>query len=367
MGLGKTIQVLALLLRIKNFGEKKASLLVVPASLIANWKDEIAKFAPGLSFSVVHPSENSQYGNSSVPFEIKETDLVITTYGMLTRNPWMSEHEWKILIIDEAQAIKNPDTQQTKTVKKVQGKHKIALTGTPVENRLGDLWSIFDFINPGLLGGAKQFAKYAKGLIENGSSGFSSLRFLTRPYIMRRLKTDKNVIPDLPGKTEMIVYCGLTKKQALLYSAAVKELVEKLERVDGIARKGAVLSAIMKFKQICNHPSHFSGDGIWSRDDSGKMARLSELFRNPRLSMHGGTPVKERQKIVGHFQREDGPPFLILTVKVGGTGLNLTAASHVIHFDRWWNTTVKNQATDRAFRIGQKKTYLSTNSCAEER
>ncbi len=389
MGLGKTLQVLALLMRLKASARSAPSILVVPASLIGNWKNEIAKFAPALDFKILHPSEDKEFGRNDFMDMPSKPVLAITSYGMLSRTPWLSEIEWGIVIIDEAQAIKNPGTRQTKAVKMLRGSHRIALTGTPVENRLGDLWSIFDFINPGLLGNAKQFGEYAKKLSAQEGADYGPLRSLVRPYILRRLKTDKNVIADLPDKTEMQAFCQLTKAQAALYAKVVKELADKLDGADGIARKGAVLAAIIKFKQVCNHPSHLTGDGVWNSADSGKFARLAEIsesissrrekaliftqfkeiaepllhhlaavFRRPGLVLHGGTPVKERQKIVEQFQQEDGPPFLILTVKAGGTGLNLTAASHVVHFDRWWNPAVENQATDRAFRIGQKKNVL---------
>ncbi len=389
MGLGKTIQVLALILRMKASGRREPSMLVVPASLIGNWKNEIAKFAPSLQYRIIHPSEGALMDKADFMRGGTETILAITSYGMLPRTPWLSEIEWGLLIIDEAQAIKNPGTRQTRAVKQLRAPHRIALTGTPVENRLGDLWSIFDFINPGLLGGAKQFGEYAKKLSSQKVADYSPLRSLVRPYILRRLKTDRNVIADLPEKTEMQTFCQLSREQASLYAKLVKELADKLAESEGIARKGAVLAAITRFKQVCNHPSHLTGDGVWSPADSGKFTRLAEisesissrrekalvftqfremteplflhltpLFRRPGLVLHGQTPVKERQKLVEQFQQEDGPPFLILTVKAGGTGLNLTAASHVIHFDRWWNPAVEDQATDRAFRIGQKKNVL---------
>ncbi len=389
MGLGKTVQVLALLLRLKTAKSARTSLLIIPASLIGNWKAEIEKFAPSLTSYIIHPSENKELEKNQFLRKAAETNLVITSYGMLARLPWISELEWEIIILDEAQAIKNPGTKQTRSVKQLKGKHRIVLTGTPVENRLSDLWSLFDFINPGLLGTAKQFGEYAKQLSSKAGANFGPMRSLVRPYIIRRLKTDKNVISDLPEKTEMQAFCSLTKAQAALYSRVVRELAEKIQNEEGIARRGAILAAIMKFKQICNHPSHFIGDGIWSPSDSGKFARLAEIcesiasrrekplvfsqfkeitepllhylsgiFKRNGLVLHGETPVKERPKIVEQFQQDDGPPFLILTVKAGGTGLNLTAASHVIHFDRWWNPAVENQATDRAFRIGQKKNVL---------
>jgi SNF2 family DNA or RNA helicase len=289
-------------------------------------------------------------------------------------------------VLDEAQAIKNPGTRQAKAVKEVRAAARIALTGTPVENRLGDLWSLFDFLNPGLLGGAKAFGRFVKQLDKREHDAYRPLRALVRPYILRRLKTDKTVIADLPDKTEVKAYCTLTREQAALYEQAVRELGRHLKRAEGIQRKGIVLSSLMRLKQICNHPSQWTGDGGYDPAQSGKFDRLSELceelsarqekalvftqfkeitaplaehlgrmFGRPGLVLHGGTALGNRREMVEAFQRDDGPPFFVLSLKAGGTGLNLTAAAHVIHFDRWWNPAVENQATDRAFRIGQKR------------
>jgi len=293
------------------------------------------------------------------------------------------------VILDEAQAIKNADTRQARAVKELKARGRFALTGTPVENRPGDLWSIFDFLNPGLLGSASAFRKFIRGREAAERVDYAPLRTITRPYILRRLKTDKRVIADLPDKTEVRAWCALTKTQAALYQKAVGELAAALENADGIQRKGLVLAFIMRFKQICNHPSQWLGDGSYAPEASGKFARLRELteeiaarqekalvftqfreiteplaafltgiFARPGLVLHGGTAVSQRQKMVEAFQRDDGPPFFLLTVKAGGTGLNLTQAAHVLHFDRWWNPAVENQATDRAFRIGQKRNVL---------
>jgi non-specific serine/threonine protein kinase len=393
MGLGKTMQVLALLLHARREQEagngakrEPPALLVVPASLIANWKAEIARFAPSLSVSVVHPSEAAAAGNGDSASDLDGRDLVITTYGMLSRLAWLREQQWGLVILDEAQAIKNSGTRQTRAVKELRGIGRLALTGTPVENRLSDLWSLFDFLNPGLLGGAKAFSTFAKRLETSQHNPYGPLRSLVRPYILRRLKTDKRVIADLPDKTEVNAFCGLSKLQAAMYEQSVSELGRELKSVDGIQRRGVVLSYLMRFKQICNHPSQVTGDGGYNPQDSGKFRRLGELceelaerqerplvftqfreitapladflagvFGRPGLVLHGQTPVGKRRGLVEAFQREDGPPFFVLSLKAGGTGLNLTAASHVIHFDRWWNPAVENQATDRAFRIGQKK------------
>jgi superfamily II DNA or RNA helicase len=397
MGLGKTLQVLALLLKRKAEaagsapapGRHAPSLLVVPASLLANWRAEIGRFTPALSFVIVHPSEAEDAAAVLASPVAHQADLVITTYGMLARMEPLRQRAWNLAILDEAQAIKNPGTRQAKAVKELKAAGRFALTGTPVENRAGDLWSIFDFLNPGLLGSATAFAKFIRARDEADRVDYGPLRAITRPYILRRLKTDKRVIADLPEKTEMRAWCSLTKPQAALYQKAVSELAEALEGADGIQRKGLVLAFIMRFKQICNHPSQWLGDGGYAPEASGKFARLRELaeeiaerqekalvftqfreitdplaaflgdlFRRPGLVLHGGTAVAQRRKLVESFQRDDGPPFFLLTVKAGGAGLNLTQAAHVIHFDRWWNPAVENQATDRAFRIGQKQNVL---------
>jgi len=296
---------------------------------------------------------------------------------------------WRFAILDEAQAIKNPNAKQTKAVKALDAESRIALTGTPVENHLGDLWSIFDFINPGLLGTARQFGRYAKGLTEQGQNPYGPLRTLVQPYILRRMKTDTSIIADLPDKTEVKAYCNLSRRQAALYAQAVQELADRLADADGIERKGVVLATLMRLKQICNHPSQWLGDQTWAEADNGKWARLREIaevvtarqekmlvfsqfrevtaplasflgevFGRPGVVLHGETPVKQRKALVQAFQTDEAVPFFILSLKAGGAGLTLTAASHVVHFDRWWNPAVENQATDRAFRIGQKKNVL---------
>lgn len=387
MGLGKTVQVLALLLDVKRDRAKSASLLIVPASLIANWKSELAKFAPSLRFAVVHPSESAA---SEIDARAADTfDLIVTTYGMLVRTEWLKQHPWRLAILDEAQAIKNSGTKQTLAVKQLHAASRIAMTGTPVENRLSDLWSLFDFLNPGLLGTSKEFGSFVKRLQNAAEPSFEPLRSLVRPYILRRLKTDRHVIADLPDKTEVNAYCTLSKHQAALYQRAVDELATHLQGTDGIQRRGIVLAQLMRLKQICNHPAQVTGTLDYAADRSGKFRRLAEiaeeiasrqekvlvftqfreiadplaeflatLFGRSGLVLHGGTSVKKRKEFVDQFQRDDGPPFFVLSLKAGGVGLNLTAASHVIHFDRWWNPAIENQATDRAFRIGQKKNVL---------
>jgi superfamily II DNA or RNA helicase len=393
MGLGKTIQVLALLLvqRQRAPGRKLAPcLLVAPASLLANWAAEVARFAPDLRACILHPS-------AVPPEEIKrftaakagELDLVITSYGTLLRLPALSEIGWRLAILDEAQAIKNPGAKQTRAVKALQAQARIALTGTPVENSLSDLWSIFDFINPGLLGTARQFTSYTKGLADRGHNPYGPLRELTRPYILRRMKTDRAIIADLPDKTEVTAHCHLSRRQAALYARVVEDLARDLESADGIRRKGIVLATLMRLKQICNHPSQWLDDGSWAEADSGKLARLREIaevvaawqekmlvftqfreataplaaflsgiFGQAGLVLHGQTAVRQRQALVRQFQESEAVPFFVLSLKAGGSGLTLTAASHVVHFDRWWNPAVENQASDRAFRIGQRKNVL---------
>lgn len=420
MGLGKTIQVLSLLLLLKRERDEQdrklrtksiPSLLVVPASLIANWKSEITRFAPSLRTFIAHPSALSTGTTSRdlenpPPEKLSSTDVVITTYGYLGRLPWLTEAEWRLVVIDEAQAIKNAASKQTRAVKKLKSRHRIALTGTPVENRLSDLWSLYDFLCPGLLGSAEEFERFVKGAdrlesratprTEGGTlhgrdsqPRYAALRNLVRPYLLRRLKTDKRIIADLPEKTELPAYCPLTKTQAALYQQSVEELAEKIQKSDGIRRRGLVLAYLMRFKQICNHPSQWLSDGRYSPTESGKFARLreiceeiaakqekvlvftqfreitgplsrflAEVFGSPGLVLHGGIAVRNRKELVDTFQDERGPQFFVLSLKAGGTGLNLTAASHVIHFDRWWNPAVENQATDRAYRIGQKKNIL---------
>jgi superfamily II DNA or RNA helicase len=392
MGLGKTIQVLSLLLVLKREAGHpcKPSLLVAPASLLANWAAEIARFSPNLKAVVAHPSVMPAEQLKSDPAEtLADADLVITSYGSLTRVPWLASTPWRLVILDEAQAIKNSAAKQTKAVKALKTDTRIALTGTPIENRLGDLWSIFDFINPGLLGSSKQFSGFVKNLADRPQNPYGPLRDLVRPYILRRLKTDKSIIADLPDKTEVKTFCPLSRKQAALYQQAVDDLSQQLEQVDGMKRRGLVLAFLMRLKQICNHPSQWLGDGAWAEGDSGKFARLRDIaeviaarqekalvfsqfkettaplaaflgsvFGQPGLVLHGQTEVKKRKDLVRRFQDDESVPFFVLSVKAGGAGLNLTAASHVIHFDRWWNPAVENQATDRAFRIGQTSNVL---------
>jgi len=395
MGLGKTVQVLALLQALAPQGAGSArwrpSLLVAPASLLANWAMEAARFTPRLKISIAHPAFASPDELSAMNAEsLAATDLVVTSYATLLRQAWIGEMSWRLVILDEAQAIKNPGAKQTKMAKSLKAKARIVLTGTPIENNLRDLWSIFDFLNPGLLGSAKAFANFAKTLATQPHVSYAPLRRLVQPYILRRLKSDKSVIADLPDKTEMKAFCHLTRKQAALYQAAVVELEESLkESGEGIARRGLVLSSLMRLKQICNHPSQWLGDGAYEEGESGKFERLREIaeaiasrqekllvftqfkeiipalerllesaFGSPGLVLHGDTSVAKRRDLVRTFQEDERTPFFVLSIKAGGSGLNLTSASHVVHFDRWWNPAVESQATDRAYRIGQKHNVL---------
>ena len=395
MGLGKTIQVLALLLvlgqRSKGAAETTPSLLVAPASLLANWALEAARFTPGLKILVAHPSflpaDELRSMNAN---RLAATDLVVTSYATLLRLGWIGETHWRLVVLDEAQVVKNPNTKQAKAVKSLSAKGRIVLTGTPIENNLRDLWSIFDFVNPGLLGSPKAFANFVKALASQPHVSYAPLRRLVQPYILRRLKSDKSIIADLPDKTEIKAFCHLTRKQAALYQAAVAELEERLKQSgDGIARRGLVLSFLMRLKQICNHPTQWLRDGTYDEEGSGKFARLREIaetigsrqekllvftqfkeiippvekllgaaFGRPGLVLHGETPVARRKELVKKFQEDERTPFFVLSIKAGGAGLNLTSASHVVHFDRWWNPAVENQATDRAYRIGQKRNVL---------
>ena len=398
MGLGKTIQILAWLSTFPPNRKRPASLLVVPASLISNWQSEINRFLPGLKTCVAHPGftpSDSQPGKTEKNKELKLTkaqlnrlDLVITSYTLVKKYAWLAKYSWHCLILDEAQAIKNPATLQTRAVKALPAAHRIVMTGTPVENRLSDLWSLFDFLNPGLLGNKTEFSGFAKTLKDN-PKGYARLRQMISPYILRRLKTDKTVIKDLPDKVEMKVFADLSPKQVVLYKKSIKDLKQAIETSEGIQRKGLVLSFLLRFKQLCNHPDQLTGSGDFKAAHSGKFMRLGNIcetvyekrervlvftqfkemteplrafletiFHHPGLVLHGSVPVAKRKKLIQTFQDNAYCPFMVLSLKAGGVGLNLTQANHVVHFDRWWNPAVENQATDRAFRIGQTKKVL---------
>ena len=332
MGLGKTIQVIALFLLLRRHRAPGPHLAVMPASLLANWRAELLRFAPDLRVHVAHRSAGDPDPS------LADADVVLTTYGALLRQPQLTEQSWGLVVLDEAQAIKNAGAKQTRAVKALRSRHRLAMTGTPVENDLADLWSLFDFTSPGLLGDMAAFKAFCRRLAE-APRGFAPLRQLVRPYILRRLKTDRRVIADLPDKTEVDVFCGLTKLQATLYAQAVGELERQMRTTDGIQRRGLVLAYLTRFKQICNHPSQYSGDGEYRREASAKFVRLRELageiaanqekalvftqfreltapladllesaFGQPGLVLHGQTAVKRRGELVADFQREDGPP-----------------------------------------------------------
>jgi non-specific serine/threonine protein kinase len=393
MGLGKTLQILTMLSLLKQRGDtaKVPVLLIAPASLLKNWEQESAKFTPELRFGILHPMAMERSILTQPELLMGKFDALITTYGMVTRLKQLSKIVWTAIIIDEAQAIKNPQSQQSRAVRTLRSSRKLALTGTPVENRLTDLWTIFDYISPGLLGNINGFKEFIKKLTDDiGGVNYAPLRRLTKPYIMRRLKTDKSIISDLPDKTEIKVYCSLTKQQATLYQQAVRSMAKDLKELDDIQRRGLVFKYLMVFKQICNHPAQFDGSGDFNPAAGGKFQRITAIveeissrqekvliftqfremieplhehlagcFGRSGLMLHGGTSIKKRQQLVEQFQSESGPPFFVLSLKAAGTGLNLTAANHVIHFDRWWNPAVENQATDRAYRIGQHRNVLA--------
>lgn len=385
MGLGKTVQVLAYLEKMREEKRDAKVLLVVPASLLANWKKESEKFTPELDINILHGRPASELNEN---LKKAKAFLTVTTYGMVSRLEALQDTTWDCIILDEAQAIKNPVTKQTREIKSLKGKMKIAMTGTPIENDLTNLWSLFDFLNKGMLGSSGEFKEFCRTLGDS-PDGYARLKSIVAPFMLRRVKTDKNIISDLPEKIEKIDYTELSKKQTVLYRKTVKELEEKIETLSGIERRGAVLAAIMKLKQICNHPDQYLGQKEFSAADSGKFGMLreicetvyekrervlvftqfkeiaqplsdylEEIFGVKGYVLHGGTPVSRRGEIVEAFQGEKYVPFIVLSVKAGGTGLNLTNANHVIHFDRWWNPAVENQATDRAFRIGQKKDVI---------
>ncbi len=392
MGLGKTIELITLLLHDRagqnGLRERGPALLICPMSIVGNWRKELTRFAPSLSIMIHHGHE--RLAGEAFAEEAKQHDVVITTYSLALRD---KEHlapiDWEYVVVDEAQNIKNEAAKQTQAIKNLNARHKIALTGTPVENRLSELWSIMEFLNPGYLGSATEFRKKFAIPIERyrEKDRAETLKRLIQPFVLRRLKTDKAIIADLPDKMEMKVFCNLTQEQATLYEAVVKEMLEQIEESEGIQRRGLVLSTLLKLKQICNHPAQFVADGSSLPDRSGKLARLQEMLEEGLavgdkaliftqfaemgtllrhslqetlgcevLFLHGGTPKKQRDMMIQRFQQEHrGPPIFILSLKAGGVGLNLTAANHVFHFDRWWNPAVENQATDRAFRIGQKR------------
>ncbi|HMI26508.1 MAG TPA: DEAD/DEAH box helicase, partial [Streptosporangiaceae bacterium] len=385
MGLGKTIQLLSL---VAGQPGGHPTLLVCPMSLVGNWQREAARFTPDLRVHVHHGAD--RLDGESLVSALAGADLVITTYGVATRDQAaLGQVTWARVVCDEAQNIKNHATRQARAVRALPATARIALTGTPVENRLSELWSIMDFTNPGLLGPAERFReRYAVPIERHGSpEATQALKRLTQPFMLRRLKTDKTIISDLPDKLQMKVWCNLTAEQASLYQATVTDMLSRIEEAtDDISRRGLVLATMAKLKQVCNHPAHLLGDGSRLSGRSGKLARLEEICDEivaegdkalcftqyaefgrmlqphlaarlgcPVLFLHGGTTKKQRDAMVAGFAEMDEPALFLLSLKAGGTGLNLTAANHVIHVDRWWNPAVEDQATDRAFRIGQRR------------
>ena len=389
MGLGKTVQAIALFLRDLEAGQSDAPVLVVcPTSVVGNWAREIARFGPKLGVMVHHGSD--RLSGEEFLTASEEVDVVISTYALARRDEKiLRQVDWRGVVLDEAQNIKNPAAKQTQAIRRIGSGYRVALTGTPVENRLSELWSIMQFLNPGYLGSQKAFRSNFALPIERyqDKEAADRLRTLVQPFILRRVKTDPTIIQDLPEKMEYKVYCTLTSEQATLYQAVVEDAMDDVEESEGIQRKGLVLSMLTRLKQICNHPAHFLGDGSALPDRSGKLARLGEMleevlavddraliftqfaemgtllqqhlqetFGGEVLFLHGGTPAKHRDRMIVRFQEErHGPSLFVLSLKAGGLGLNLTRANHVFHFDRWWNPAVENQATDRAFRIGQTK------------
>lgn len=397
MGLGKTVELIAFLLReqqdikkINRGGESmdghRPALLICPLSVAGNWQKEIERFAPSLKVLMHHGL--GRLTGQAFRKKAEIADVVITTYSLAQRDEEdLSAVSWDHVVLDEAQSIKNQSARQTQAIKRLKANQKIALTGTPVENRLSELWSIMDFLNPGYLGSFESFRKDYVLPIEkyNSKSRSEALRSLIQPFVLRRLKTDARVIKDLPDKTEMKANYNLTSEQATLYAAVVEEMLARIKSSEGMERRGLILAALTKLKQICNHPALFLQDGSPLEGRSGKLSRLEEMLDEviaegdraliftqfagmgtmlrhqlqeklgvEVLFLHGKTSRKQREEMIQRFQAGRSPIF-ILSLKAGGFGLNLTAANHVFHFDRWWNPAVENQATDRAFRIGQKK------------
>jgi len=392
MGLGKTIQLISLLLHERANNDSThhigPTLIICPMSIVGNWQREIQRFAPSLSILIHHGADRME--GERLLTEACNYDVVITTYNIALRDKeHLTQVTWENVVLDEAQNIKNETARQTQAIKQLRANYRIALTGTPVENRLGELWSIMEFLNPGYLGSGEAFRKNFTIPIEryHEQERAETLRRIIQPFVLRRQKTDKEIISDLPDKMEMKVYCNLTREQATLYEAVVKEMMEKIEEAEGMERRGLILSTLTKLKQVCNHPAQFMGDGSALAKRSGKLERLEEMLDEVQaegdkaliftqyaemgtmlrqylqeqsgyetLFLHGGTPKKQRDLMVQRFQEDKrGARFFILSLKAGGVGLNLTAANHVFHFDRWWNPAVENQATDRAFRIGQQR------------
>jgi SNF2 family DNA or RNA helicase len=388
MGLGKTIQALAHIQDEWEKGHRKPYLIICPTSLTGNWYKESQKFTPELPV-LVHHGVNRNKG-SAFKKEAEKFAIIISSYSLLHRDiEILKTIDWGGTILDEAQNIKNPKTKQARSARLIKADYRIALTGTPIENNVGDLWSIMEFLNTGFLGSQADFKRNFLMPIQanRDAAVVDNLKKLTSPFILRRLKSDKTIIKDLPNKMEMKVYCNLTKEQASLYQALVNDVENALESTDGIQRKGLVLATLTKLKQICNHPAQYLGESKPLENRSGKLARLTEMleeiievderaliftqfvemgkivqqhlqetFGQEVIFLHGGVPKKARDKMIDRFQEDAaGPHIFVLSLKAGGTGLNLTRANHVFHYDRWWNPAVEDQATDRVYRIGQTK------------
>jgi len=385
MGLGKTIQVITLLLQYKNENKKpKPSLVICPTTLIGNWEKECQKFAPSLNLNIYHGFDRE--------LNTKNIDVLITSYGTFRRDvEKFSKKNWNFLIIDEAQNIKNSETAQTKAIKSLKADNYIAMTGTPVENKLTELWNIYDFINKGYLGSLTQFKTELANPIEKyrDKNTIEKLKKATAPFLLRRLKTDKTIISDLPDKISVDEYCYLTKEQAAVYQNIVEDIMQQVENSEGIQRKGLIFKLITSLKQICNHPAHFAQKGNIESESSGKASKALSIIKNllenkekaliftqyremgdilqkiikkelkeEAIFFHGGVSRKKRDEMVNLFQNDRKTRLMIISLKAGGTGLNLTEASNVIHYDLWWNPAVENQATDRAYRIGQEKNVM---------
>jgi len=387
MGLGKTVQLLALLAN--DRAEGGPTLLICPMSLVGNWTREAAKFTPALRLHVHHGKERAR--GRHFTDAVSAADLVVTTYALAGRDAAaLGKIDWHRIVVDEAQAIKNAATKQAIAIRSLPARSRVAVTGTPVENRLADLWSILEFANPGLLGSAATFkSRYGEPIERHADQAAAErLRRFTTPFILRRLKTDRSIITDLPEKLEMDVLCNLTTEQASLYQAVVDDMLERIENSTGIERRGLVLATMTKLKQVCNHPAQFLRDGTRLAGRSGKLDALEQIleevlasgekallftqyaefgamlrahltgrFGREVLFLHGGVSKAGRDEMVAQFQlaQPGSPSLFVLSLKAGGTGLTLTAANHVVHVDRWWNPAVEDQATDRAFRIGQHR------------
>ncbi|MBW4563264.1 MAG: DEAD/DEAH box helicase [Mojavia pulchra JT2-VF2] len=389
MGLGKTVQFIAFLLHLKEQDAlEKPTLLVCPTSVLGNWEREVKKFAPTIKVLQYHGDKRPK--GKAFTEAVKKHDLVVTSYSLIHRDvKSLQSVSWQAIVLDEAQNVKNSEAKQSQAARQLEATFRIALTGTPVENRLQELWSILDFLNPGYLGNRQFFQRrFAMPIEKYGdAASLNQLRSLVQPFILRRLKTDRDIIQDLPDKQEMTVFCGLTPEQATLYQKVVEQSLAEIDNATGLQRRGMILALLIKLKQVCNHPAQYLKETTLDKYHSAKLQRLDEMLEEalaegdraliftqfaewgkllkPHLEkqlgretlfLYGGTSKKQREEMIDRFQHDpQGPPILILSLKAGGVGLNLTRANHVFHFDRWWNPAVENQATDRVFRIGQTR------------